>query len=267
MLLGTQGWNYRAWVGPFYPPGTRGEAMLPTYARAFRTVEVDSTFYGVPASSAVAAWKSRVPAGFTFSLKVPQEITHERRLVDVEEALGHFVERVRPLDDRLGALLVQLAPDFGPTYANRDALAAFLDVLPGDLRWAVEFRDAGWLDAPTLEALTARGVALTLSDGRWLKRDRMLELAESPTAEFAYVRWMGANRRITDYSKVQIDRDHELDLWAIGLAALSPRVKTIFGYFNNHFQGHSPYSVRAFQQRIGQPSVAPAALRDQGELF
>lgn len=267
MLLGTQGWNYRAWVGPFYPPGTRTEQMLALYARAFRTVEVDSTFYGVPASSTVAGWSSRVPPEFTFSLKIPQEITHERRLVGADDALLHFLDRVHPLGMRLGALLVQLAPDFGPTYANRDALAAFLGVLPREFRWAIEFRDAGWLDGETLDALATHGVALALSDGRWLKRTRILALAERPTAEFAYVRWMGANRRITDYSRVQIERDRELDLWAIGLAALSPRVQTIFGYFNNHFQGHSPYSVRALQDRIGQPSVEPAALRDQGELF
>ena len=83
LQVGCQGWNYDDWVTPpaggggvFYPRGTRAAGMLSAYARAFDTVEVDSTFYAVPSASAVEGWKKRVPEGFTFSLKLPQEITH-----------------------------------------------------------------------------------------------------------------------------------------------------------------------------------------------
>ncbi|HEX8431134.1 MAG TPA: DUF72 domain-containing protein, partial [Longimicrobium sp.] len=79
--IGTQGWNYAAWVGPFYPDGTRAPDFLATYARAFDTVEVDSTFYAVPAAKTVKRWAERTPDGFIFALKMPQEVTHERRLV------------------------------------------------------------------------------------------------------------------------------------------------------------------------------------------
>jgi len=267
VLLGTQGWNYPAWVGPFYPTGTRAVDMLGLYARAFRTVEVDSTFYAVPADPVVRGWVGRVPPEFVFSLKVPQAITHERRLVDTDEVLAHFLERVRPLGARLGALLVQLAPDFDASRGHRHRLAKFLERLPHDLRWAVEFRDARWLDEATHDLLTEHGIGLALADGRWVKRDLVLALMERPTADFVYLRWMGPNRRITDYSRIQVDREEEIDLWAIGMAALAPRVKTIYGYFNNHFQGHSPQSARELQRRLGQPVVEPAALRDQEELF
>src|SRR5437763_15908345 len=77
ILNGTQGWNSAAWVGPFYPPGTRDSEFLPTYSRAFRAVEVDSTFYAVPDARAVRAWAERTPPDFTFALKMPKEITHE----------------------------------------------------------------------------------------------------------------------------------------------------------------------------------------------
>ena len=80
LRLGTQGWNYDAWVGPFYPPGTRPAEYLTVYARAFETVEVDSTFYAIPPIKTVRGWYDRTPPGFTFALKLPQEITHERRL-------------------------------------------------------------------------------------------------------------------------------------------------------------------------------------------
>jgi uncharacterized protein YecE (DUF72 family) len=241
--------------------------MLPLYARAFDTVEVDSTFYAPPAEPVVRGWKSRVPAGFVFALKVPQEITHERRLVDADQPLAVFVERARLLEDRLGPLLLQTPPDWAPTADARAALAAFLPALPRDLRWAIEFRDPRWLDDGTLRLLAAHEVALTLVEGRWVRQDRMLSLAERPTAPFTYVRWMGPDRRLVDYSHVQVSRDEEMGAWSHALQALRGRVREIFGYFNNHFQGHAPESARRMQQRLGQPVVAPAALRDQGDLF
>jgi uncharacterized protein YecE (DUF72 family) len=265
--LGTQGWNYPAWVGPFYPSGTRPGDMLPLYARAFGTVEIDSTFYAPPAEPVVRGWKARVPAGFAFALKVPQEITHERRLVDAARPLALFIERARLLEDRLGPLLLQMPPDWAPTRESRAALAAFLLSVPGDLRWAIEFRDARWLDDETLSLLAVHEVAVTLVEGRWVKQERALALAEHPTAPFAYVRWMGPDRRLMDYSHVQVSRDEELGVWSYALQGLRGRVREIFGYFNNHFQGHAPESARRMQQRLGEPVVEPAALRVQGDLF
>ena len=88
LRLGTQGWNYPAWVGPFYPDGTRTTEFLRTYARAFGAVEVDSTFYAIPPASTVRGWAARTPDAFTFALKLPQEITHERRFVDAASPDG-----------------------------------------------------------------------------------------------------------------------------------------------------------------------------------
>jgi uncharacterized protein YecE (DUF72 family) len=79
ILIATQGWNYTAWVGPFYPPGTRASEILPTYVRLFRAVEVDSTYYAIPDAKEVRAWAERTPPEFTFALKMPKEVTHERR--------------------------------------------------------------------------------------------------------------------------------------------------------------------------------------------
>lgn len=267
VTLGTQGWNYRDWIGPFYPIGTRAPDMLDCYARAFSTVEVDSTFYGPPAEPVVRGWASRVPESFRFALKVPQQITHERRLVDVADLLERFLTRARLLGGRLGPLLLQMPPDWPPTMEARRALAAFLPTLPTDLRWAIEFRDARWLDDETLSALARHRVALALVEGRWVKRDDMLVLADRPTADFAYVRWMGPDRRLTTFTRIQVNREREIEAWAAPLTALSGRVREVFGYFNNHFQGHSPASARAMQQQLGLPSVAPESLRLQEELF
>lgn len=267
MLLGTQGWNYPSWVGPFYPPATRQTGMLGVYGRAFRTVEVDSTFYAVPGEAVLHGWREKVPDGFLFALKVPQEITHERRLVGAEALMRRFLDRAAALGSALGPLLVQLTPDFRPSQANRDALAAFVTALPIRFRWAVEFRHPDWLTADTLELLRRYNVALVLADSRWVKRGLMLDLAIEPTADFCYVRWIGAQRRLVDYSRVQIDRDYELMLWARALETVAPRVGTIFGYINNQYQGHSPHTVRALQRFLGQEPTEPEMLQEQAELF
>src|SRR5919107_1034537 len=190
--LGTQGWNYDAWVGPFYPSGTRPTEYLSVYARAFDTVEVDSTFYAVPAAKTVRGWYDRTPPGFIFSLKLPQEITHERRLRDADDVALQFYDRARELGEKLGPILIQLGPDFGPV--ELPALAALLPKLPRDIRFAVEFRQRGWINDGVLALLAEHNVALTLSDGRWIPRKLMLSLATRPTTDFTYIRWMGPDR-------------------------------------------------------------------------
>jgi uncharacterized protein YecE (DUF72 family) len=265
ILIGTQGWNYNAWLGSFYPKAARAPDYLRVYARAFRTVEVDSTFYGIPAAASVARWSESVPDGFRFALKMPQVVTHQRGLRDAEDILAAFTARVRLLGRRLGPVLIQLSPEFGPD--RRSALERFLPRLPSDIRFAVEFRRPEWLEPSLLRLLTDHRVALALVDGRWLPRDLMLELTKFPTTDFAYVRWMGPDRAIEDYSRVVVDRDHEIAEWAAGLGALAERVSVVHGYFNNHFQGHSPASARALQRLVGQRPVEPAELAEQVELF
>jgi uncharacterized protein YecE (DUF72 family) len=267
VLIGTQGWSHPAWIGPFYPSGTRPADLLELYARAFATVEVDATFYAAPPEPIVASWRDRVPGSFRFALKVPQEITHERRLRDADEALARFLERVALLGERLGVLLFQMPPDWEPTFATREALERFLVSLPGGYRWAIEFRDPRWLEPVTLDRLRAQGVALACAAGRWIRPDRVLEVLAEPTAPFAYVRWMGPDRRLTDFSRVQVDREEELEAWATALRGVIERVGTVYGYVNNHFQGHGPASARSLQGLLGQPRVEPDALRDQRELL
>ena len=95
----------------------------------------------------------------------------------------------------------------------------------------------------------------------------MLRLADRPTADFAYVRWMGPNRDITDFSRLQVDRTAELERWAQTLPALLSKVVTVYGYVNNHFAGHSPANVRMLQTMLGQVSVDPAQLGEQLGFF
>ena len=263
--IGTQGWNYEAWVGPFYPPGTRAADFLTVYARAFNTVEVDSTFYAIPAARTVRGWAERTPPDFSFALKLPQEITHENRLRDSADIAALFFDRARELGPKLGPILMQLGPDFAPS--ELPALANFLPLIPRDVRVAVEFRQRGWIHDGIIALLAEHNVAVAFVDARWIPRRTMMGLAERPTSDVAYIRWMGPNRDLVDYSRIQVDRSRELESWAGVIKALARRVRTVYGYVNNHFAGHSPASARELQRLLGQRPIQPDQLGEQMSLF
>ena len=263
--VGTQGWNYDDWVGPFYPVNTRPPDYLAVYSRAFETVEVDSTFYGIPAPTTFQGWAEKTPPGFIFSLKMPQEVTHEQRLRDSTGASREFFESIRALGPKLGPILVQLGPGFEP--AELPAFVDFIGKAPTDLRLAVEFRHRGWITEGVLALLRERNIALAIVEGRWIPRRTMLNLAHRPTADFVYMRWMGPHRDLVDYSRVQVDRSREIDLWTEVMLEMSSQVKDVFCYVANTFTGHSPATLRDVQRKIGQTPVDPEKLGEQLSLF
>ena len=266
--LGTQGWNYPAWVGPFYPRGTRPSEFLPTYARAFGAVEVDSTFYAVPDARTVRGWAERTPPDFTFALKMPKAVTHEHRLVGAQELVYDFLDRAQELGPKLGPILLQMGPDFAPD--ELPALEQFVPNLPRELRFAIELRQSRWMSSDLLpqllDLLADQGIALALSDARWIRRETMLELVEHATADFLYVRWLGPDREVTDYSHIQFDRSREIGEWSEALKNAA-NTKEIYAFFNNHFAGHSPASARQMQRLLDQEPVDPETLRAQRSLF
>lgn len=268
IYIGAQGWNYQDWVGAFYPRGTKSTEFLDLYVKTFDTVEIDSTFYAIPSEASIKAWVSRGSSGFVYSLKLPQQITHEQRLQESEQVLEQFCQRVRALGDKLGCVLIQLPPDFSPR--SWTALEKFVALLPSDVRFAIEFRDRTWVGAPVidrvLELLAAHQVALALVDSKWIPRELSLPLVDRPTAPFSYLRWMGP-RELTDFSRVRINRDREFADWAQAVAVLQTRAEIIYGYFNNHYQGHSPGSANQLKKLIGQPIVEPESLIAQPTLF
>lgn len=264
-FIGTQGWSYPDWAGSFYPEGTPTSRYLTTYAKAFTSVEVDSSFYATPPASHFLGWRDRTPGSFRFALKLPGELTHERRLRGGDEVLTTFCKRAELLEEKLGAILIQLPPDYSP--AERPALETFLDRLPAGFRFAVEFRHAGWLDERSSALLAEAGVGLAVSDGPWIPRERVMLAALRPTAELAYFRWLGSRPHVEAYSHVQVDRAAEITAWSVVLRKLGGQVKEIYGYFNNHYEGHSPASARRLLKELGEPVIEPDELDPQLSLF
>lgn len=276
--VGCQGWNYDDWVTPpaaarpvFYPAGTRAEHMLEAYARAFDTVEVDSTFYAAPSDATYDAWARRTPAGFTFALKLPQKITHEESLRGraATAALEEFCRGARRLGSKLAAVLVQLPPQFEATRDNLRALSEFLPLLPADISFAVEFRDPFWFEEELLVPLSLqRNVSLALVEGPWVTRDRLWRAAATllDTSDHAYVRWMGA-RDLARFDEVVRPRDLNLEKWAAAVERLRERVPRVCAYFSNFYEGHAPASANKLKRLLGEPTVAPGDLEDQPSLF
>lgn len=272
--VGCQGWNYEDWVtgagggaGVFYPFGTRAADMLGVYARAFETVEVDSTFYAIPSVSTVEGWASRTPDGFTFSLKLPQEITHQRSLRSGSvELLEEFCARARRLGSKLASVLVQLPPQFEATPENVKALGEFLPHLPRDIRFSVEFRNDQWMKQRVVEKLAKHNVAVALVEGQWIERSELLRHAEKPVADFAYVRWMG-DRDLTSFDREQRGRDKNLTSWSNALKRLCERVPLVYAYFSNFYEGHAPASANKLKRLLGQRVIAASDLEDQPSLF
>ncbi len=243
VLLGTSGWSYQEWVGVFYP--TASESKLKHYTRVFLTAEIDSTFYAFPQQGTVLGWDRYTPRGFIFNAKIPQTVTHEKLKAlgpDLERELDKFTELMQPLNSsgKLGCLLIQLPPSYK---YDPHHLEQFLAVLPHGFRYAVEFRHKTWLREETWRILSKYNVAYTIVDEPLLPPDIHL------TADFAYLRWHGRGERPWyDYHYT----DEELQEWIPKVEKIQREVKTVYGYFNNHFHGYAVENCLKVLQMLGK---------------
>jgi uncharacterized protein YecE (DUF72 family) len=242
--IGTSGWSYKEWEGVLYPKGEKRK--LTYYSRYFKTVEIDSTYYAYPAKEMVQGFASVTPDGFVFSAKLPKLITHDKRLDvgrGVQQDLARFLHVMRPLEDagKLGALLIQLPPSFS---YERDlqSLKGFLEVVPTDLRFAVEFRNLSWLRPETWDLLRGHNVANTIVDEPLLPPDPVV------TADFAFIRWHGQGARPWYNYRYS---DSELEAWVPKVKQVAAKVKKVYGYHNNHPFGHAVESALKEMELLG----------------
>lgn len=225
LLVGTSGWSYDHWRGGFYPQHVPAAGRLAYYAAHFDTVELNATFYGLPAATTVRGWHEATPDGFVFAVKGSRYVTHMRKLSGAAEPVERFFERIRPLGAKLGPVLWQLPP-----FLERDLelLEGFLATLPGDVRHAIEFRHESWLEPETYALLARHGVAVVHVSGDMLRTDL------TPTAGFIYARFHGTTRYHGAYSPAQ------LGPWAAFFGDQVRAGRDCYAYFNNDAEGHAP---------------------------
>ena len=231
-------------------------------------MECDATFYRIPSAKTVDGWRDRTPPGFLFSAKLPQEITHEKGLVDCGAPLREFLAVMERLGDKLGPILAQFAyvakgkdaEEYATGASFRARLASFLALWPKERTLAVEVRNATWIAAPLLELLRERGITLAISAYYTMPLPEKLFAGPDPgTTELSYVRFIGDHKRMDalvarlqdegkrtgDWSELAVDRTAEMKRWA---GALKPRARgLVLAYFNNHYAGFAPDSAQLFR--------------------
>lgn len=180
--IGTSGWHYSHWVGPFYPDHTSPRDFLRFYSNNFSAVEINSSFYSLRSKDAFAGWRDSSPSAMVFACKASRYITHLKKLKEPQQSTQKFFNAVDVLGDKLGPVLFQLPPRWK---ANPGRLRTFLAALPSGYRFAFEFRDHTWFSSEIYNILSRHGAALCAYD---------LDGYRSPvelTADFAYVRLHG----------------------------------------------------------------------------
>lgn len=180
--IGTSGWTYPHWRGNFYPTSLAQRGWLGYYAKRLNSVEINASFYRLPASGTLRDWVSAVPDDFVFAMKASRYLTHMRKLREAGEGLDRLMSAAETLGGRLGPILFQLPPHW---HANPERLAAFVGALPRRHRYAFELRDSTWWCEEVFTVLRERGAALVWFD---LERTRSPEV---DCADFRYVRWHG----------------------------------------------------------------------------
>jgi len=234
--IGTSGWHYGHWRGPFYPQGLSHRRFFEHYCTHFGTVEVNNSFYRLPSEATVASWRDASPPGFVFAVKGSDLITHRKRLTDPEKTVGPFVERVHLFGEKLGPILFQLPPRFR---RNEARLERFLAALPAGCRYAMEFRNPDWFSEGVAELLSRHGVAFCVFEFGDLVSPRWV------TADFAYIRLHGpAGPYRGSYG------EGALAEWASRIRGWALEGADVFCYFDNDEGGFAAQNAVALRNMI-----------------
>jgi len=239
VLIGTSGWGYDEWIGPFYPKGLASKDFLSYYSEVFYTNEINTTFYNIPSKWVVENWAKGTPSDFFFSAKLPKSITHENKLdIDkISEDLIYFLDVMNPLIDarKLIAFLVQLPPSF-----KRDDhfnnLKEFVDNWPKNrereaYNLVIEFRHKSWMSDEVFNYLKSENLTYCAVIEPLLP-PRM----DITNPKFAYIRFHGYGKKPWfDY----FFNEEEIKKWAIPIRKVIQNSEKIGIYFNNHFSGYA----------------------------
>ncbi len=273
--FGTSSFSSKDWVGPFYPEGTSPGEFIRHYATEFDTVEVDATYYAIPAVRNIEAWVRKTPDRFRFAAKFPRSIVHGGQGATPDKAVilapdktyadrDRFLAVMSGLGDRLGPLLLQFPYFARRVFGSRDdffeRLDRFMADLPDGFRYAIEIRNRAWLGEALVDLCKQYRAALVMVDQAWMPMaDELARKLDPVTTDFTYVRLLGDRREIEAITKTWdrevIDRSERLERWAGFLADMLHRHVPTVVYINNHYAGHAPTTARRlrdlFRQRAG----------------
>ena len=236
VYIGTSGWNYKHWLGRFYPSGLPDRQMLSFYANHFDTVEINNSFYHLPAAKTFTNWRNTVGKDFCFAVKGSRFITHMKKLKAPKTSSRKFFARVKHLDNKLGPILFQLPPRWR---CNVERLAEFLESLPKSYRYCFEFRDLSWNVRETYDLLEKHNVALCIY------HQTGYDSPDEIIADFVYVRLHGTETKYGGSYPTTV-----LKGWARRIKKWNSDSKTVYFYFNNDPEGHAVKNALELRELI-----------------
>lgn len=259
VYVGCAKWNRKDLKG-FYPRGTKDE--LSYYSRQFNAIEMNSTFYNTPSKEQVITWKEKTPPGFKFFPKIPQSISHYRRLANTKELVEGFVNSTALFDDKLGMAFLQMRENFAPK--DLEKLSHFLNEFPKGYPLAVEVRNTEWFSDAQISSeyyslLEKYGMTNVLVDTAG-RRDLLHMRLTSPTA---FVRYVGANH-LSDYSRLE-DWVKVIKEWK------SAGLRNLYFFVHQNIEKESPllaaYFIEMLNKEIGTSLHIPNQDSGQPTLF
>ena len=244
LYIGCSGWSYSSWQGPFYPSNLENKHWLSYYSQVFNFVEVDSTFYRIPNEFMVKNWARKTPANFRFTAKFPKIITHDKKLKNVEKELTLFYNVMKPLKNKLLALLLQFPPYLKIT-EGLEALKQYDFFFDDNFRYTVEVRHPSWFSDLAYNFFSNNNICMT-----WNQLDKI----QSPpvvTTDFVYLRLIG-DRSIKEdeFGKIQKDREQEMKYWSDRFRTVQKDEKELkvgIVAANNHYAGFGAATANMFR--------------------
>jgi uncharacterized protein YecE (DUF72 family) len=227
--IGTSGWSYRDWKGIFYPEKLKSIEWLSFYAKTFRSVEIDSSFYHLPRKQTVEKWVDKVPDGFFFSAKMSRYLTHIKRLQQPHETLQHFFDVFEPMKHRMGPVLIQLPPSLLFDRSFTEQLYLLLKRKYSDYRFALEGRHPSWLKNESLELMAQYNIAFVIAQS-----GHGFPYGEHITAHDIYFRFHGPKELFASLYTTQA-----LQQYAQLFQKWQTQNHTVWIFFNNDFHGYA----------------------------
>jgi len=242
LYAGSMGWSYGFW-GIY--SGLKPGEYLAEYSRRFNSVEINNSFYRIPAPATVSEWAAQAPTGFRFAAKFPQSISHAPGLSFEEGKLFAFLRSMSQLGPKKGPLLIQLPPTLRADHAP--GLRRLLEALPGGNRYALEFRHRDWFKQETYDMLRDRGVALVQQAHPWLPE------VHEVTAGFVYVRFEGDRKKVGgEEGAVEVDRASDTERWAQAISTYLEEGLDVYAYFSKFYSGYPPHDIAKLVELVSR---------------
>ena len=265
LYVGTCGFSYKDWIGPFYPQGIRPSEMLGYYARHFPTVEIDSTYYAIPRPAVLESMVRRTPPQFRFTVKAPGSLTHlPAEALPLSADADAFADAIQPLADagKLATVLLQFPHAFRPgadAYRRLELLRRGWPEAP----LVAEFRHRDWQRDATLLRLKDLGIG-------WCNVDEprfatLLRPSAEVTSPVGYFRFHGRN--VQNWWKQGADAgaryDYlyskpELEDWLPRIAEVADQAEATYVFFNNHRLGKAAMNARDMSHLLHLPTPETA---------